>query len=81
MAKENHFPLLPITLVGTGDRLAKTKWAFTPGVVKIVVHPLQTAESYAEKTAAQLRDEVFDMIESALPYKQAELVASATKEA
>ncbi|MCQ2103729.1 MAG: 1-acyl-sn-glycerol-3-phosphate acyltransferase [Fibrobacter sp.] len=84
MAKENHFPLLPITLVGTGERLAKTKWAFTPGVVKIVVHPLQTPESFAEKPAAQLRDEVFEMIESALPYKQAELAAAnadASKEA
>ena len=72
MAKENGFPLLPVTIVDSGKRLAKTKWAQTPGVVKIVVHPLQTPESFAEKTATQLRDEIRDMIESALPYKQAE---------
>lgn len=71
MAKENKFPLLPITLVDTGKRLSKTKWALTPGVVKIIVHPVQTPESYADKPMAELKDEVFNMIESALPYKEA----------
>ena len=71
MAKESGFPLLPVTLVDTGKRLAKTKWAQTPGVVKIVVHPLQTPESFADKTATQLRDEIHSLIESALPYKEA----------
>ncbi|WP_297698051.1 1-acyl-sn-glycerol-3-phosphate acyltransferase [uncultured Fibrobacter sp.] len=72
MAKENGFPLLPVTIVDSGKRLAKTKWAQTPGVVKIVVHPLQTPESFSDKSATQLRDEVRNMIESALPYRQAE---------
>ena len=71
MAKENGFPLLPVTIVDSGKRLAKTKWAQTPGVVKIVVHPLQTPESFSDKSATQLRDEVRNMIESALPYRQA----------
>jgi 1-acyl-sn-glycerol-3-phosphate acyltransferase len=84
MAKENDLPLLPVTLVDTGKRLSKTKWAQTPGVVKIVIHPLQTPESFAEKSATQLRDEIHDMIESALPYKQQEIAPAAdngTKEA
>lgn len=72
MAKENGFPLLPVTIVDSGKRLAKTKWAQTPGVVKIVVHPLQTPESFSDKSTTQLRDEVRNMIESALPYRQAE---------
>jgi 1-acyl-sn-glycerol-3-phosphate acyltransferase len=72
MAKENGFPLLPVTIVDSGKRLAKTKWAQTPGVVKIIVHPLQTPESFSDKSATQLRDEVRNMIESALPYRQAE---------
>lgn len=80
MAKDNQLPLLPITLVDTGKRLAKVKWAQTPGVVKIVVHPLQTPESYADKTMNDLRNEIHDMVESALPYKQAEK-AEASKEA
>lgn len=80
MAKENNLPLLPVTLVDTGKRLAKTKWAQTPGLVKVVIHPLQTPESFADKSATQLRDEIRAMIESALPYKQAEK-AEAPKEA
>ena len=70
MAKENEFPLLPVTIVDSGKRLAKTKWAQTPGVVKIVVHPLQTPESFRDKSVAQLRDEMHNMISSALPYRQ-----------
>ena len=84
MAKENSFPLLPVTLVDTGKRLSKVKWALTPGVIKIVIHPLQTPESFADKSAMQLRDEIHDMIESALPYKQQEIASAAdngTKEA
>ena len=84
MAKENEFPLLPVTLVDTGKRLSKTKWAQTPGTVKIIIHPLQTPETFANKTANQLRDEIHDMIESALPYKQQEIASAAdngTKEA
>ena len=70
MAKENEFPLLPVTIVDSGKRLSKTKWAQTPGVVKIVVHPLQTPESFRDKSVAQLRDEMHNMISSALPYRQ-----------
>lgn len=82
MAKEQHFKILPITLVGTGACLAKTKFSLTPGEVTIVVHPLQTPESYADKPMNDFRDEIHDLIESALPYKQAEAAASAaTKEA
>ena len=66
MAKENALPLLPVTLVDTGKRLSKTKWALTPGVTKVIIHPLQTPESFADKTAMQLRDEIHGMIESAL---------------
>ncbi len=81
MAKENKFPLLPVTLVDTGKRLSKTKWAQTPGIVKIVVHPLQTPESFENKSATQLRDEIHNMISSALPYKQADAATAANKEA
>jgi 1-acyl-sn-glycerol-3-phosphate acyltransferase len=81
MAKENKFPLLPVTLVDTGKRLSKTKWAMTPGVVKIVVHPLQTPESFENKSATQLRDEIHNMISSALPYRQADAATAANKEA
>ena len=86
MAKENALPLLPVTLVDTGKRLSKVKWAQTPGIVKVVIHPLQTPESFAEKTAVQLRDEIHEMIESALPYKkddlaQAQNAGSGKKEA
>ena len=84
MGRENKFPLLPVTLVDTGKRLSKTKWAQTPGTVKIIIHPLQTPETFAGKTANQLRDEIHDMIESALPYKQQEIASAAdngTKEA
>ena len=81
MAKENEFPLLPVTIVDSGKRLSKTKWAQTPGVVKIVVHPLQTPESFRDKSVAQLRDEMHNMISSALPYRQAEAAEAAKKEA
>ena len=82
MAKENNFALLPITLIGTGERLSKVKWSLKPGIVKIVVHPLQTPESFADKPMADLRDEIHDMIESALPYKQQEIASiDANKEA
>ncbi len=66
MAKENALPLLPVTLVDTGKRLSKTKWALTPGVTKVIIHPLQTPESFADKTAVQLRDEIHDIIEKDL---------------
>ena len=82
MAKDYKFPLLPVTLVDTGKRLSKTKWALTPGVVKVVVHPLQTPESFENKTATQLRDEIHNIISSALPYRQgAEAMHVAEKEA
>lgn len=70
MAKENALPLLPVTLVDTGKRLSKTRWALTPGITKVIIHPLQTPESFAGKTAVQLRDDIHDIIESALPYRK-----------
>jgi 1-acyl-sn-glycerol-3-phosphate acyltransferase len=50
-------------------------------VVKIVVHPLQTPESFENKSATQLRDEIHNMISSALPYRQADDATAANKEA
>lgn len=76
MAKEEHFAILPITLIGTGERLSKTKFSLVPGEVKIVVHPVYKYEDYADKPMADFRDEVHDLIESALPYKQAEMAAA-----
>lgn len=76
MAKEEHFTILPITLIGTGERLSKTKFSLVPGEVKIVVHPVYKYEDYADKPMADFRDEVHDLIESALPYKQAEMAAA-----
>lgn len=70
MAKENGLPLVPVTLVGTGKCLSKVKWAMNPGEVRIIIHPLQTPESFADKTAVQLRDDIHDIIESALPYRK-----------
>jgi 1-acyl-sn-glycerol-3-phosphate acyltransferase len=66
MAKENGLPLVPVTLVGTGKCLSKVKWAMNPGEVRIIIHPLQASESYADKTAVQLRDEIHDIIEKDL---------------
>lgn len=76
MAKEEHITILPITLIGTGERLSKTKFSLVPGEVKIVVHPVYKYEDYADKPMADFRDEVHDLIESALPYKQAEMAAA-----
>lgn len=70
MAKEQHFDILPITLINTGEHLPKVKWAVYGGEVKMVIHPLVKAESYADKPMAELRDEMHDLIESAMPYKQ-----------
>ncbi len=70
MAKENHFNMLPLTIVGSGNVLSKTKFSLKPGTVTLVVHPLITPESYAEKEMGTLRDEMHDLIESALPYKK-----------
>lgn len=81
MAKEEKFALLPVTLVNTGERLSKTKWSFTPGEVKIVVHPLQTPESFAEKSAVQLKNCVYNLIEQALPYANTAQSATPNKEA
>ena len=61
----------PVTLIGTGDRLSKVKWAMCPGEVRIVIHPLQAPESFADKNTSELRNEFHEIIESALPYKQA----------
>jgi len=80
MAKEEHFTILPITLVGTGERLAKTKFSLVPGEVTIVVHPAYRYADYAEKPMADFRDEVHDLIESVLPYKQAEIAAAKAAE-
>ena len=44
----------------------------------MVIHPLIRYEDYAEKPMAELRDETHDLIESAMPYKQAELAAGST---
>jgi 1-acyl-sn-glycerol-3-phosphate acyltransferase len=73
MAKDNKLPLLPITLIGTSECLPKVKWTMNPGVVRIVVHPLQTPESFENTPMNDLRDEMHDLIESALPYKQQEI--------
>jgi len=75
MAKDHHFDILPVTLIDTGKRLPKVKWAIYGGEVRIVVHPLVKAEDYAEKQMSELRDELHDVVESALPYKQEELAA------
>lgn len=79
MAKEHHFPILPITIIGTAERLPKTRWALVPGEVKVVIHPVVNPDDYAEMQMGDLRDKVHETIESALPYKIAE--ANAQKEA
>ena len=79
MAKENQLPLLPVSLIGTGDCLPKVKWAQYPGEVRIVIHPLQSPGSFADKSITDLRNEFHEIIESALPYRQAD--ASVSKEA
>lgn len=81
MAKEHHFPILPITLIDVNKILPKVKWAIYPGQIKVVIHPLIKPEDYADKPMAELRDEVQDLIESALPYKQAACASDAQKEA
>lgn len=73
MAKEHHFSILPITLVNAGNCLPKSKWALYPQEIKVVIHPLVKAEDYADKPMADLRDEMHDLIESAMPYKQADV--------
>lgn len=70
MAKEHHFDILPITLIGTGARLAKKRFSLMPGDVHIIIHPLIKPEDYAEKPMNEFRDEVHDLIESVMPYKQ-----------
>ena len=55
---------------------SEVKWAVYSGTVEMVVHPLIRYEDYAEKPMADLRDETHDLIESAMPYKQAELAAA-----
>ena len=76
LAKEQHFDILPVTFINTGKILPKVKWAIYSGEVKMVIHPLIRYEDYAEKPMAELRDETHDLIESAMPYKQAELAAA-----
>ena len=76
LAKEQHFSILPVTFINTGKILPKVKWAIYSGEVKMVIHPLIRYEDYAEKPMAELRDETHDLIESAMPYKQAELAAA-----
>ena len=72
MAKDHHFDILPITLVNTGEILPKVKWAIHGGEVKIVVHPMVKSSDYANKNMGDLRDEMHDIIESAMPYRQKE---------
>jgi 1-acyl-sn-glycerol-3-phosphate acyltransferase len=76
LAKEQHFDILPVTFINTGKILPKVKWAVYSGTVEMVVHPLIRYEDYADKPMADLRDETHDLIESAMPYKQAELAAA-----
>ena len=73
MAKEQHFDILPVTLVNTGKILPKVKWAIYSGEVTMVIHPMVKGEDYADKPMGDLRDELHDLIESAMPYKQEEL--------
>ena len=76
MAKEQRFDILPVTLVNTGEILPKVKWSIRGGEVKIVVHPMVKGEDYADKPMGDLRDELHDLIESAMPYKQQEIEAA-----
>ena len=80
LAKEQHFSILPVTFINTGKILPKVKWAVYSGEVKMVIHPLIRYEDYAEKPMAELRDETHDLIESVMPYKQAELAAAKVTE-
>ena len=80
LAKEQHFDILPVTFINTGKILPKVKWAVYSGEVKMVIHPLIRYEDYAEKPMAELRDETHDLIESVMPYKQAELAAAKVTE-
>ena len=80
LAKEQHFDILPVTFINTGKILPKVKWAVYSGEVKMIIHPLIRYEDYAEKPMAELRDETHDLIESVMPYKQAELAAAKAAE-
>lgn len=75
VAKKHPVKILPITLIGTGKCLPKTKLGLFPGKVKVVIHPVLEPEDYAMKTMEELRDSVHDIVESALPYASGELLA------
>jgi 1-acyl-sn-glycerol-3-phosphate acyltransferase len=60
-------PVLPLTLVGSGERLSKRGLYLRPGVVKIVVHPLIPAEEVKAMSAQELAERCAAVIGGGLP--------------
>lgn len=63
IARDGGLPILPVTIVGSHDRLPKGHAAFTGGEIHIVIHPPVSA---SDKPVEMLMDEVRRTIGSAL---------------
>jgi len=66
IARDGELPILPITIVGSHDRLPKGHAAFTSGEIHIAIHPPVSA---GDKPVEVLMDEVRATIDGALEQK------------
>jgi len=65
LAMECGVPIVPMTIVGTHEAMAKGRFAVKPGVVKVIFHPAIEPDDFGSREC--LTEKVRASIESGLP--------------
>jgi len=79
LAMECGVPIVPITIVGTHEAMAKGRLAIKPGAVKVIFHSPVEPESFGSREC--LMERVRAVIESGLPEKYRSPVSANVNEA
>ncbi|AOY89704.1 1-acyl-sn-glycerol-3-phosphate acyltransferase [Marinobacter salinus] len=59
IARDGRLPILPVTIRGSHDRLAKGHAAFTSGDIELIIHPpVETAGKSVEALMTEVRDTI-----------------------
>ena len=72
LAIDNQIPVLPVTIVNSWEKMWDdgSRFGLRPGVCRVVVHELIDTAHLGEKDEEKLKDNVFEIVHSALNYQK-----------
>ncbi len=67
MASDLQLPVVPVTIVGSYERIAKNGWQFRPGKMQMLIHePIEVSQSLSEQEIKNLAQQTKEVVMSSL---------------